>query len=412
MKVVPANLNNAAKDGLYEMRKRRSPIRMFHVEMMCTTLLLLLSTLTVRADLKIVSNVKKVGPSLSGDKKESSTMTTYTKGNRTRAEMSDGVILIYDHSADLLYRIDPKKKTYTVMNLKPMFNGPSPNAPGPKLIAKIEAKQGSGAKTIAGRAANSYAVTGFFTTEMEGVPSSNMLSYTMEAEFWLADGPKPMLPNSDLLAAVWYVHEGHIVPQQANSSASAKAMRAQGINVDTFQQSLVRNSETAWYPSLKPMLDKIAPFPGALLASKTTMRLAKSPMGATGVLIEATSVSEEVLDEALFNPPADYTQTGGVTPTPTKTVGTTAPDADPNNYAAFAGVYAAPFGELTITREGDRLFGEGTRQPKEELTPQTGNSFLIKKFGINITFFKDEKGHVTHFVLVMNGQQIQAKKIR
>lgn len=85
---------------------------------------------------------------------------------------------------------------------------------------------------------------------------------------------------------------------------------------------------------------------------------------------------------------------------------------DPKNFDAYVGQYDTPFGVLSITKEGDRLFGQPNNDTKEELIPESDISFNVPAVGVKITFAKDASGQVTHMVLNVNGQEVQAKKTK
>ena len=85
---------------------------------------------------------------------------------------------------------------------------------------------------------------------------------------------------------------------------------------------------------------------------------------------------------------------------------------DPKVYDAYVGQYDAPFGVLTISREGDKLFGAPEGQPKAELVPTSETEFDVPSVGVKVKFVKDDKGNVTHMVLNHDGEELQAKKIK
>lgn len=85
---------------------------------------------------------------------------------------------------------------------------------------------------------------------------------------------------------------------------------------------------------------------------------------------------------------------------------------DPKIYDAYVGEYETPFGPLTITREGDKLFGTPKDDTKEELVPQSETEFLVKRPQITVKFVKDDKGQVTHLILSAGGQEIEGKKVK
>ena len=67
---------------------------------------------------------------------------------------------------------------------------------------------------------------------------------------------------------------------------------------------------------------------------------------------------------------------------------------------------------LTITRDGDKLFGQGTGQPKLQLETISETQFEVTAINARITFEKDASGKVTGLTLVQGGRTIKAPKIR
>jgi ketosteroid isomerase-like protein len=113
-------------------------------------------------------------------------------------------------------------------------------------------------------------------------------------------------------------------------------------------------------------------------------------------------------------PPSTQTSSQAVNaPRPaTPATATTAVKVDPKIFDAYVGQYDTPFGLLNITKEGDRLFGQPNNDTKEELIPESETSFNVPAVGVKITFAKDASGQVTHMVLNVNGQEVQAKKTK
>jgi hypothetical protein len=85
---------------------------------------------------------------------------------------------------------------------------------------------------------------------------------------------------------------------------------------------------------------------------------------------------------------------------------------DPKVYDAYVGEYETPFGQLSIMKEGDKLFGKPQDDTKEELVPESETEFLVERVKIRIQFVKDDKGQVTHLIMKANGQEAQGKKIK
>jgi CubicO group peptidase (beta-lactamase class C family) len=87
---------------------------------------------------------------------------------------------------------------------------------------------------------------------------------------------------------------------------------------------------------------------------------------------------------------------------------------DPATLDAYVGRYdVTGLGPLDISKEGDKLVGAPPGQRKIELTPQGDNRFFVAGPNIHITFVKDDKGQVTHaLVLPRSGGEINAKKVK
>jgi hypothetical protein len=69
-------------------------------------------------------------------------------------------------------------------------------------------------------------------------------------------------------------------------------------------------------------------------------------------------------------------------------------------------------GILTITSEGNKLFGQPGEGPREEMIPQSENQFTVPAAGAQISFVKDANGNVTSLIVKHGNQEIQGKKIK
>ena len=78
----------------------------------------------------------------------------------------------------------------------------------------------------------------------------------------------------------------------------------------------------------------------------------------------------------------------------------------------YTGQYDAPFGVLTISRDGDKLFGAPEGQEKAELVAISETEFDVPSVGVKVKFVKDDSGKITHMVLNHEGEESQAKKIK
>jgi len=94
----------------------------------------------------------------------------------------------------------------------------------------------------------------------------------------------------------------------------------------------------------------------------------------------------------------------------------TAVKIDPKIFDAYVGQYQAnPSAVLTVTREGDRLMAQQGSAEKWEWLPESEVNFFAKGGNRRQTFsfVKDEKGQVTHLVVLIEGREIgRAKKIK
>jgi uncharacterized pyridoxamine 5'-phosphate oxidase family protein len=79
---------------------------------------------------------------------------------------------------------------------------------------------------------------------------------------------------------------------------------------------------------------------------------------------------------------------------------------DTGVYDDYVGQYA--YAILTVTREGDRVFAQMTRQPKFEIFPKSETEFFSKVVDGQVEFVKDDEGKVTHARL---GKEFIAPKI-
>jgi D-alanyl-D-alanine carboxypeptidase len=94
----------------------------------------------------------------------------------------------------------------------------------------------------------------------------------------------------------------------------------------------------------------------------------------------------------------------------------TAVKISPAIFDAYVGQYQAnPTAVLTVTREGDRLMAQQGSGEKREWLPESEVNFFPKGGNRRQTFsfVKDEKGQVTHLVVLIEGREIgRAKKIK
>jgi len=81
-------------------------------------------------------------------------------------------------------------------------------------------------------------------------------------------------------------------------------------------------------------------------------------------------------------------------------------------FDAYVGDYqVTPRLTLSISREGDKLFGQMTGQPKLAIEPVSDTQFTIPEAKANISFQKDSAGQVVGLVLSQGARTVNAKKI-
>ena len=86
---------------------------------------------------------------------------------------------------------------------------------------------------------------------------------------------------------------------------------------------------------------------------------------------------------------------------------------DPQVFDTYVGKY--DFGnnrQYVVTREGNRYFGQGAKNPKRELFPASETRFFIPEVESQVTFVKDEKGEVVELTYEQNEGLIHCKRIR
>ena len=86
---------------------------------------------------------------------------------------------------------------------------------------------------------------------------------------------------------------------------------------------------------------------------------------------------------------------------------------DPALYDAYVGQYqVTPHFVITVTKENDRLFAQGTGQPKFELFPDSETTFFLKAVRARITFVKDSEGKVIKLIVHSSDGDEIGKKIK
>jgi hypothetical protein len=86
---------------------------------------------------------------------------------------------------------------------------------------------------------------------------------------------------------------------------------------------------------------------------------------------------------------------------------------DTSGFDAYIGDYqVTPTLTLTISKEGDKLFGQLTGQGKLAVEPVSDTEFTIPEVKANIAFEKDSAGKVIGLLLTQGSRSAKAKKIK
>ncbi len=81
-------------------------------------------------------------------------------------------------------------------------------------------------------------------------------------------------------------------------------------------------------------------------------------------------------------------------------------------YESLVGRYQlSPAMILTITRDGDHLYAQLTRQPRLEVFPESESEFFYKAVDAQLAFAKDSAGKTTHITLYQGGRKLILKRV-
>jgi CubicO group peptidase (beta-lactamase class C family) len=128
-------------------------------------------------------------------------------------------------------------------------------------------------------------------------------------------------------------------------------------------------SQTIWVPEKR--------FAAAILANTSNM--------------DTWALALKVTDLYLGTSPAPSKQSPAPAPATVK--------ADPAAWEPFLGTYRlGPGWLLTITREGDQLMAQATREDKFPMKPVSGTNFFVKAYGQLVAFVRQSSGAVTNLL--------------
>ena len=85
---------------------------------------------------------------------------------------------------------------------------------------------------------------------------------------------------------------------------------------------------------------------------------------------------------------------------------------DSATLASYVGNYQlAPTFSIAITRQGEKLFGQATGQPRFELFAESKTKFYLKVVDAQVTFVSNANGAVEQLILHQNGQNMPGKRV-
>jgi hypothetical protein len=284
------------------------------------------------------------------------TVTTYYKGSQARVEAADGGVTIYDLAAGKLYTLHPTDRTYGVASLQSILaQGPDISSSSSKngrmrLESKVSLKQdkAAGKKTIAGREAVRYTLTGSAAVQRSsgggfgrgGFPGGRR--FPRGGRFPGGGFPGGGFPGGGFPGGGFQRggFPGGGFPGGDNSDASGRepgggdvseggrgagrrgmpsmqlegeywiAAPPLGSKVKNALLPTVAQSVPAG-PFLSPLEERLARLKGFPVASKVTATTS-TPRSQSSTTITTTmevkSISDDTLDASLFKVPADYRQ--------------------------------------------------------------------------------------------------------
>ena len=93
-----------------------------------------------------------------------------------------------------------------------------------------------------------------------------------------------------------------------------------------------------------------------------------------------------------------------------RTMKTVNDQVDVTQLDEYTGRYDYGSAIMTVTREGDQLFGQLTGQPRIKIFPKSPTVFFAKIVDAEIEFVLDDQNKVTHVMHRQSGQEIKAPR--
>jgi hypothetical protein len=84
---------------------------------------------------------------------------------------------------------------------------------------------------------------------------------------------------------------------------------------------------------------------------------------------------------------------------------------DLNSYAGKYQMQSDQIGVITVTVEGNKVYGEAEGQPRTEIKPEGRDSFNVPDVGAKVIFTRNSDQKVSGLTLYINGGEVSGSKI-
>ncbi|MDX1933836.1 MAG: hypothetical protein SFU56_14655 [Capsulimonadales bacterium] len=255
------------------------------------------------ADIKFVAEVTVKGAptATKANLPDKSVTTSYYKGEKQRIETEKPggkTVTISDLATGTTYTLNPAKKTYTVFKLSDIeaMTADNPIMQMLKIETQTTITPGTATKSIAGKNAKQYTYNTSFKMSLEGGDdqiaafAQMMPTITIKGEQWTTE---------DVRFPVNYQKIA-----QTNMARSIPPMMAKGMSEMIEKMATIKGFPLSSVVTVSFILPKNA-------APQAAASMPKEPIITT---TEVKSISEENLDDSLFELPKDYTEVKTETP--------------------------------------------------------------------------------------------------
>lgn len=266
------------------------------------------------ADWKIVSklNVEGLLDRAGLRAAHSQDVTTYIKGERVAVVVEGGPVTLYDVPSGKVYVLNPTEKTYSVQTLKQRAGEGGPvgrMADHLKVDTKVDADKKDETRTMAGRAAQRYEISGRMTMSFNmGNPGGGMGGGPMGGGP-MGGGRRPGRvdpgwpsgqgsPGAMKMPAVEFSGEMWVTASPATTKSKNKLASL------PFAAAILPSS-----PMLAPLAERLNKTKGIPLSSRVTVTITSPdddyPTRITQTQ-EVTAISDVTLEEAVFQLPQGF----------------------------------------------------------------------------------------------------------